>query len=198
MLPSLLARDIRTGLKKFLVSGFEPADAFMHGLMGRFVEDEAAWLKGPYVQVGLPFMPGKAGCDFFSAFQTEHPGYRHQEQAWQRLSSQQLAANTLVATGTSSGKTECFLYPVLDHCARERAAQHKGIKALVVYPMNALAADQARRIAQLIAKEPAFAGLRVGLYVGGNAGKPGQGMVMTPTGVITDRNTLRAHPPDIL
>jgi DEAD/DEAH box helicase domain-containing protein len=30
----------------------------MHGLMSLFVEDEAAWLKGPYVQVGLPFVPG--------------------------------------------------------------------------------------------------------------------------------------------
>ena len=30
MLPSLLARDIQQGLKQFLVSGFEPADAFMH------------------------------------------------------------------------------------------------------------------------------------------------------------------------
>lgn len=198
MLPSLLARDIRTGLKQFLVSGFEPADAFMYGLMSRFAEDEAAWLKGPYVQIGLPFMPGAAGRDFFSAFQTEHPGYRHQEQAWQRLSSQHQAASTLVATGTGSGKTECFLYPVLDHCARERAAGQKGIKALVIYPMNALAADQARRIAQLVAKEPAFAGIRVGLYVGGTASKPGQGMVMTPIGVITDRNTLRSHPPDIL
>ena len=140
----------------------------------------------------------RSAIDFFSAFQTEHPSYRHQEQAWQRLSSQHQAASTLVATGTGSGKTECFLYPVLDHCARERAAQQKGIKALVIYPMNALAADQARRIAQLVAEEPAFAGLRVGLYVGGNAGKPGQGMVMTPTSVITDRGTLRTHPPDIL
>ena len=51
MLPSLLAKDIQTGLKQFLVAAFEPADPFMHGLMSRFVEDEAAWLKGPHVQV---------------------------------------------------------------------------------------------------------------------------------------------------
>jgi DEAD/DEAH box helicase domain-containing protein len=170
----------------------------MHGLMGRFVEDEAAWLKGPYVQVGLPFMPGKAGRGFFTGFETERPSYLHQEQAWQRLSSQHKATSTLVATGTGSGKTECFLYPVLDHCTRDRAQGQKGIKALVIYPMNALASDQARRIAQLVAKTPAFAGLRVGLYLGGTAGRPGQGMVMTPTGVITDRGTLRTHPPDIL
>ena len=198
MLPSLLARDIQQGLKQFLVSGFEPADAFMHGLMSRFADDEAAWLKGPYVQVGLPFVQGKSGRKFFSNFETDFPGYSHQEQSWRRLSSQHLSANTLVATGTGSGKTECFLYPVLDHCSRERAAGQAGIKALVIYPMNALAADQARRIAQLVARVPAFGGLRVGLYVGGNAGKPGEGMVMTPHTVITDRDTLRKHPPDIL
>jgi DEAD/DEAH box helicase domain-containing protein len=86
------------------------------------------------------------------SFETEHPGFSHQEQAWQRLSSQHQAASTLVATGTGSGKTECFLYPVLDHCARARAAGEGGIKALVIYPMNALATDQARRIAQLVAR----------------------------------------------
>lgn len=198
MLPSLLARDIQTGLKQFLVSGFEPADAFMHGLMSRFTEDEEAWLKGPFVQMGLPFAVGSAGRTFFKSFDTEYPGYHHQELAWKRLSSQHQAASTLVATGTGSGKTECFLFPLLDHCARARAAGEAGIKALVIYPMNALATDQARRIAALVAQVPAFAGMRVGLYVGGNAGKPGEGMVMTPNSVITDRDTMRKHPPDIL
>jgi DEAD/DEAH box helicase domain-containing protein len=105
MLPSLLAKDIQTGLKQFLVAAFEPADPFMHGLMRRFVEDEAAWMKGPYVQVGLPFVPGDSGRGFFTDFQTEYPAFSHQEQAWRRLSSLHEAANTLVATGTGSGKT---------------------------------------------------------------------------------------------
>lgn len=198
MLPSLLARDIQSGLKQFLVSAFEPADTFSHGLMSRFVEDEESWLKGPYVQVGLPFTTGQAGKTFFQSFQTAHPGYSHQEQAWERLSSNRKAQSTLVATGTGSGKTECFLFPVLDHCSRARGAGEAGIKALVIYPMNALASDQARRIAELVASVPAFAGLRVGLYVGGQATAPGEGAVMTPTSVITDRETLRKHPPDIL
>ena len=46
MLRSLLAKEIQTGLKQFLVAALEPADLFMHGLMRRFVEDEAPWLKG--------------------------------------------------------------------------------------------------------------------------------------------------------
>ena len=151
MLPSLLARDIQTGLKQFLVSAYEPADAFSHGLMGRFVNDEESWLKGPYVQVGLPFSEGRAGRSFFQSFETKFPGYSHQERAWERLSSNHKALSTLVATGTGSGKTECFLFPVLNHCARARASGQAGIKALVIYPMNALASDQARRIAELVA-----------------------------------------------
>ena len=198
MLPSLLARDIQSGLKQFLVAAFEPADAFSHGLMSRFVADEGSWLKGPYVQLGLPFTAGHAGQTFFQRFQTAHPGHSHQEQAWERLSSHRKALSTLVATGTGSGKTECFLYPVLDHCSRARGAGEAGIKALVIYPMNALASDQARRMAELVASVPAFAALRVGLYVGGQASAPGEGAVMTATSVITDRETLRRHPPDIL
>ena len=198
MLPSLLARDIKTGLKQFLVASYEPGDTFFNGVMSRFVEDEASWLKGPYVQVGLPFVPGEKGSDFFADFQTQYRGHDHQERAWERLSTQHKGLSTLIATGTGSGKTECFLYPVLAHCAKARAAGEAGIKALVIYPMNALATDQARRIAELIDLIPAFKSLRVGLYVGGAGGIPGQGMVMTPTSVITDRDTLRKNPPDIL
>lgn len=198
MLPSLLARDIQSGLKQFLIAAFEPADAFNHGLISRFVEEEASWIKGPYLQLGLPFSQGTAGRGFFSTFETEHPGHSHQEKSWLRLASNRMAASTLVATGTGSGKTECFLYPLLDHCARAKAAGEAGVKALVIYPMNALATDQARRIAAMVATVPAFAGLRVGLYVGGQTGVLGEGAMMTAQSCITDRDTLRKHPPDIL
>ena len=199
MLPSLLAREVQNGLKHFLRTGFEPSDALFAGVMQRFTEDESRWMKGPYIQVGLPFRTGTQGKLFFGTFETEHPGHIHQEAAWQRLSSNRMAAGTLVATGTGSGKTECFLYPVLDHCSRANSEGLGGIKALVIYPMNALAADQARRFAQVIAQTPAFKGLRVGLFVGGRSGKDGHGLsTMTATSVITDRETLRKDPPDIL
>src|SRR6185436_18056184 len=114
-----------------------------------------------FLEAGLPFRQGPGGRRFFESFETQKPSYVHQEMAWRRLDSQGEAANTLVATGTGSGKTECFLYPVLAHCARAVKADERGIKALVIYPMNALATDQARRFAEVIASTPAFAGLRV-------------------------------------
>lgn len=197
MLPSLLARDIQKGLEQFLLTGFEASDAYMHGVVQRFVEQPAGWLKGPYLQIGLPFTQGVSGKKFFKSFETDNPGYSHQEAAWMRLSSLHGAASTLVATGTGSGKTECFVYPVLDHCAR-MAKDEPGIKALVIYPMNALASDQARRFAQLVENIPAFKNLRVGMYVGGHEAEPGQSTRMTAEGVITDRDTMRKNPPDIL
>lgn len=207
MLPSLLAREVQTGLKQFLTVGFEPSDRLFAGVVERFAEDERRWMKGPYVQLGLPFRVGCQGRGFFAGFETEFPGFVHQEAAWRRLASDRLASPTLVATGTGSGKTECFLYPLLDHCARARASAlaagqgsgSGGIKALVIYPMNALATDQARRFAEVIAGTPAFKGLRVGLFVGGQSGQGSLGqMTMSATGVITDRDTMRASPPDIL
>ena len=126
MLPSLLARDIQTGLKQFLVTAYEPSDDFFHGLVKRFVDHEPAWMKGPFLQTGLPFRPGPAGKRFFERFDTQKPSYTHQEAAWQRLASHLGASNTLVATGTGSGKTECFLYPVLDHCVGARRGRATG------------------------------------------------------------------------
>ena len=47
---------------------------------------------------------------------------------------------TLVSTGTGSGKTECFLYPIVSTCLSLRdAAVPQGVSAVIVYPMNALA-----------------------------------------------------------
>ena len=195
MIPGLLATEVSAALREFIVSGYETETDPFKGEFRRLVEEQQdgeAFIKGPYVSIGLPFLTGSTGRDFFKSFETEHPPYAHQEQAWQRLASDRRAANTLVATGTGSGKTECFMYPVLDHCQREAGP---GIKAIVIYPMNALATDQAKRFAAEIQRQPALKGLRVGLFVGGD----GQGnKAMGPDQVITDKDTLRNNPPDIL
>lgn len=63
----------------------------------------------------------------------------------------------VVMTGTGSGKTECFLLPILGKLASE--AQKKGssfgktpaVRAMVLYPMNALVNDQLGRLRLLFA-----------------------------------------------
>src|ERR1700751_5537077 len=76
--------------------------------------------------------------------------YSHQERAVQRVAA---GRNILVATGTGSGKTECFLYPILLNLYREfeqgTLTARPGVRALVLYPMNALAFDQRERLGHL-------------------------------------------------
>ena len=195
MLPSILSEQVLHGLKSFITTGFETQTPLFEGMFSRFVNQQGKLFKGPYLSVDLPFRQGMDSRDYFSQFKTAFPPYLHQEQAWQRISSNKDAMPTIVATGTGSGKTECFLYPVLEHCA---LAQEKGIKAIVIYPMNALATDQAKRFASVISNSPALKGkLRVGLFVGGDEGESGSKQ-MSADQVITDKNRLRDEPPDIL
>lgn len=128
-----------------MLTGYETQTPPFAGEFRRLVEEQQngkAFLKGSYISVGLPFCKRPDTKRWFDGFETTYPPFAHQAEAWERLALNKNPQNTLVATGTGSGKTECFLYPLLDHCHRNR---DKGIKAIVVYPMNALATDQAKR-----------------------------------------------------
>ena len=105
------------------------------------------------------------------------PLYTHQEEALFRAFSDQ--PNLLVATGTGSGKTETFLLPILADILREasrwappdkperggwydeqagrwrHAREHErrpaAIRAIILYPMNALVNDQLARLRRILA-----------------------------------------------
>ncbi|WP_461534711.1 DEAD/DEAH box helicase [Spongorhabdus nitratireducens] len=197
MIPGLLAQDIARSLREFIVTGFEtdtwPFAGKFDALVNKHNNGEA-FIKGPYVSIGLPFLKKTDRNDLFDGFKTEHSPFAHQQQAWSNLSSLGKYKSTIVATGTGSGKTECFLYPLLDHCQRHRKP---GIKAIVIYPMNALATDQAKRFASVIHNTPELKGnIRAGLFIGG-AEETDQ-KIMGPEQVITCKTTLRKNPPDIL
>lgn len=194
MLPSVLSSQIRQGIEDFLRTTFPVATPFFHGIIDRLIAQETELFRGPYLSLKLPFRPGGIGRDFFPAFPMKFAPYLHQEQAFRRLSGAN-ARSTIVATGTGSGKTECFLYPILQHCYEHRG--EPGIKAILIYPMNALANDQAKRLARLIHGSPNLWGnVTAGLFVGQEEEHPSQ--AMQPDKIITDKNTLRLRPPDIL
>lgn len=63
----------------------------------------------------------------------------------------------LVTTGTGSGKTECFIWPMLAKIMSEAVQspstwQNEGIRALVLYPMNALVSDQLGRLRRIFGR----------------------------------------------
>jgi len=63
--------------------------------------------------------------------------------------------DVVVATGTGSGKTEAFLFPAVNHLVGEAIRckgkkSSRGVKVMVLYPMNALVSDQMSRIRDLL------------------------------------------------
>ena len=195
MIPSVLAEQIQSGLKDYIDTTFPITNLVFKDSLKNMLSEPKKFFHEPYVAVRLPFRIAKNEENPFHAIHPTYTPYVHQQKAFSRLTGED-GRSTLVATGTGSGKTECFLYPILEYCYRHRG--ENGIKALIIYPMNALAADQAKRMAELInaTEELQSAKIRVGMYVGGqekNATK-----MMMPDKVITDRDTLLASPPDIL
>lgn len=198
MIPSLVAGEIRRALVDYLATTFSLSDDDVREALADFLTDPHQGIfRGPYVRVRTPFRAVDADWECPLGWLPDwFVPYLHQAAAFERLSTAagRTPQPTLVTTGTGSGKTECFLMPMLDHCARQRDAGASGIKALILYPMNALASDQAGRLAALVASEPRLAGLRAGLYIGEN----GSHTAMGGDHLVDDRYALRASPPDIL
>ena len=118
-------------------------------------------LKGPFPEPKREFRTGASGRELAEEF---FPGrsadlkqalldralYAHQERAVRATFAEEL--NVVVATGTASGKTESFLYPILFDLYRQHLdgqLQEPGVRAMVLYPMNALANDQRRRLGEI-------------------------------------------------
>ncbi|WP_430512093.1 DEAD/DEAH box helicase [Pannonibacter phragmitetus] len=74
--------------------------------------------------------------------------------------------NYLVATGTGSGKTESFLFPLIDDLLRQGELERPGVRAILVYPLNALANDQMHRIARLLFRDLGDPGITLGRFTG--------------------------------
>jgi len=85
-----------------------------------------------------------------------NPPYVHQSNALEAFVGGK--KDIIASTGTGSGKTEIFLYSILaafaeQSAANPTAAQMSGCRALVLYPMNALVADQLSRMRNILGNE---------------------------------------------
>lgn len=68
--------------------------------------------------------------------------YKHQADAINTVVTKD--HNMVLSTGTGSGKTKSFLMPIINHLLREQSDNKlcPGVRAMLIYPMNALANDQ--------------------------------------------------------
>ncbi|CAB1369121.1 DEAD/DEAH box helicase [Denitratisoma oestradiolicum] len=131
-------------------------------------------------------------------FGKDRTPYVHQLQSWKIL-AEEPAKSLVVTSGTGSGKTECFMVPILDRLAREQAAlgsQLVGVRALFLYPLNALINSQRDR---LRAWTHGFGNkIRFCLYNGLTPETLPAGVVAQSGCEVQDRKTLRASPSPIL
>lgn len=130
------------------------------------------------------------------AFPASRRPFTHQLAAWEVLNSAE-AKSLVVTSGTGSGKTECFLVPVLNQLAREidDGEDPEGVRALFIYPLNALINSQQNR---LDAWTDGFGGqIRHCLYTG--ALEPERrASDQKYKGQVIDRKSLRERPPQLL
>lgn len=192
MLPSILAKQLQRGIGDYIETTFPMTNEPFKGSVQKMLATKGSVYHEPYVAVRLPFRVADEMPTCFKAIHPAYLPYVHQQKSFGRLTGDD-GRSTLVATGTGSGKTECFLYPILEYCYRH--LNERGIKALIIYPMNALATDQAKRIAELIHGSAELRGnVTVGMYVGGQENTPSR--TMSEHGVITDHETMLNNPPE--
>lgn len=171
--PISFTEQVVSDFLRYQLTAYPFADEHLHSQMRQLLSISETMrsplVKGPYISLSRGFKAGVAVHDLvaegilhpFMENLIPYPAlFGHQERAIRAIVS---GKSTLISTGTGSGKTECFLYPVISRCLQLRDENAKpGIIAVFVYPMNALAEDQLGRLRELMAGT----GIPFGMYVG--------------------------------
>ena len=80
----------------------------------------------------------------------DYTPYKHQVAAWKSLTSSD-CRSMVVTTGTGSGKTECFMIPLVNELQTNANGNgNHSVKAIFLYPLNALMEDQKERLQKLL------------------------------------------------
>lgn len=165
--------------------GWHQADVTLGGLNGKLLHPDL---------IQALREPQREGLNDDYRFRARQRPYRHQLEAWRALL--EARRSILVSSGTGSGKTECFLIPILHDLAaeleRRQRAPLTGVRAIFLYPLNALIKSQRDRL--IAWSEPFQGGVRFCLY---NGDTPDQAKSEWRC-EIPDRRTLREDPPPLL
>ena len=215
--PLAASAAIEATYRRYLKTLLAPRDPDLARAFDRAIDGSDLLTKGPLLEVTPPYAPGASLSDLIAdgtlhrdfslldsdALPMTRPLYQHQETAIRKVVH---GRNLVVSTGTGSGKTESFLVPILNSLIAERArgTLGPGVRALLLYPMNALANDQLKRLRALLKGMP---DLTFGRYTGETeqsrrdaestfrAANPGQERLPNE---LLSREEMRANPPHLL
>ncbi len=182
------AEHLSLTYRRYLRSLLPGRDPSLTRALRDAIDSSPMLTKGPVLEATPPYQTGASLRDLITegvlpggfarlggpALPLDRPLYAHQEQAIRKATA---GRNLVVATGTGSGKTESFLLPVLSELVRERDAGTlgPGVRALLLYPMNALANDQVRRLRLVLANTP---DITFGRYTGETPERPAEGTAL--------------------
>ncbi len=200
--------------KEYLKSSFEFGKSDLQKLFIEELEKEKLF-KGPYVDLSFPFQRGNnldslieegVVCESFRRLEDinfTRPLYSHQEEAIRHIGS---GRSAIITTGTGSGKTESFLYPILNELLFdvEKGKTDVGVRAIFLYPMNALVNDQIDRIRKILNNCP---DITFGFFTGETPEKTTvntrkklgeENDVIIPDNELVSREEIRENPPHLL
>lgn len=167
MNPRETTDKIKTDYQEYISSILEVKDQEVTELAKETVRT-TEFVKGPYLETTLPFVSGKSLKELVEegllSPEFEKMGDAVHYNDWQLRIHQEIALrkiikerrNMVVSTGTGSGKTECYLYPIFNELMREKenGTLDAGVRALLIFPMNALANDQQKKLRKLLKNYP--------------------------------------------
>lgn len=164
---SSIHKQLRTELENYIKSQLFGKSPVLLSSLNAHIDDEGLLYQKPYIESSPAYVTVENGLakadlapwmkDYFSDLAKAGIGifpspYEHQIQA---LEAAARGENLFVSTGTGSGKTECFMWPLLAKMASEARSSKKtwekrGIRTIIMYPMNALVSDQVSRLRKMI------------------------------------------------
>lgn len=161
---------IRERLQQYLESQYLMTNIELQQKRAALLEEEGVLSSTPYIESTPVYEQGKTYNEleipndlkrFFEELVEENIGvfpkpYEHQAKALEQFFTEK--NDLVISTGTGSGKTETFLHPILGSLYREakirpKSFQTRSVRALILYPMNALVNDQMTRLRLLFGSD---------------------------------------------
>ena len=200
------SKRIANKYRRYLKTMFDIKDNDYKDIFEQRLEENKSFERGPYLDVTNSFEKGRSLQQLIDAkivsedfkkvkrlYNIPNLHYHQEEALIKAINGESL----IVSTGTGSGKTECFLLPLINELMREKeqGKLNDGVRALIIYPMNALANDQIDRLRKCFIEYP---DITFGCYTGQTpyTEKDGKSNYQNLNGKRIDNETLRKPLPN--